>query len=370
MPVLGGIDWTACWPRRPQPHRRRAGSERRSADQYPCVGHARRADADDRAGRRRSPTWGRGQGLARRDPCVSRQLCSGPAPLPWGWCCLFRAQPMVAAGVMVVAVCPGALYGPPFTGIAKGDVPRAVGLMVLLAGSSALLAPLLLQLLLPLVTPGGQRGPTPARDRQDAGPGPVSAAVRRPWGCGVSRPPWRDGSSGPCRNSARCWAWPSSQSSSSAQFRLLSVIRPRGYAGMLALLAASAAAGWLLGGAAPRSARRSRSPPRSQRGRRPGDRRREFPRHPRRHLHDRVRDLSDGVGRACRAGARTACRCDAVTPRAGQNRRRNNAEHAAVVTHMTSIRGSGGFMARKTNPSAPESGRPAPAAPGMALRDP
>src|SRR5688572_1871758 len=68
---------------------------------------------------------------------------------------LFRAQPLVAAGVMIVAVCPGAPYGPPFTAIAKGDVARAVGLMVILAGSSAVLAPLLLQWLLPLVT-GGQ----------------------------------------------------------------------------------------------------------------------------------------------------------------------------------------------------------------------
>ena len=67
---------------------------------------------------------------------------------------LFRAQPLVAAGVMIVAVCPGAPYGPPFTAIAKGDVSRAVGLMVILAGSSAVLAPLLLQWLLPFVTGG------------------------------------------------------------------------------------------------------------------------------------------------------------------------------------------------------------------------
>src|SRR5215213_6839106 len=45
---------------------------------------------------------------------------------------LFRAQPMVAAGVMVIAVCPGAPYGPPFTAIAKGRVDKAVGLMVVL----------------------------------------------------------------------------------------------------------------------------------------------------------------------------------------------------------------------------------------------
>jgi bile acid:Na+ symporter, BASS family len=64
---------------------------------------------------------------------------------------LFRANPMVAAGLLVSAVCPGAPFGPPLTSIAKGNVPVSVGLMVILAGSSALVAPLLLQFLLPLV---------------------------------------------------------------------------------------------------------------------------------------------------------------------------------------------------------------------------
>jgi BASS family bile acid:Na+ symporter len=58
---------------------------------------------------------------------------------------------LVAAGFLIAAVCPGAPYGPPFTGLAKGNVGVAVGLMVILAGSSALVAPLLLQLLLPLL---------------------------------------------------------------------------------------------------------------------------------------------------------------------------------------------------------------------------
>src|SRR5262249_14726212 len=59
---------------------------------------------------------------------------------------------LVAAGFLIAAVCPGAPYGPPFTGIAKGNVSRAVGLMTILAGSSALLAPLLLHILLPLMS--------------------------------------------------------------------------------------------------------------------------------------------------------------------------------------------------------------------------
>src|SRR5437899_898244 len=54
---------------------------------------------------------------------------------------LFHADPFVAAGFLIAAVCPGAPYGPPFTGIAKGNVVVSVGLMVILAASSALAAP-------------------------------------------------------------------------------------------------------------------------------------------------------------------------------------------------------------------------------------
>lgn len=63
---------------------------------------------------------------------------------------LFHASPMVAAGLLVAAVCPGAPYAPPFTSMAKGNVTLAVGLMVVLSASSAILAPALLGFLLPL----------------------------------------------------------------------------------------------------------------------------------------------------------------------------------------------------------------------------
>src|SRR5262249_52867791 len=65
---------------------------------------------------------------------------------------LFNPHPMTAAGFLILAVCPGAPYGPPFAAIAKGNVAVAVGLMVILAGSSAILAPILLYYLLPLVS--------------------------------------------------------------------------------------------------------------------------------------------------------------------------------------------------------------------------
>ena len=63
---------------------------------------------------------------------------------------LFDASPMVAAGFLVLAVCPGAPFGPPFAGIARANVSVAVGLMAILAGSSAIISPVLLSVLLPL----------------------------------------------------------------------------------------------------------------------------------------------------------------------------------------------------------------------------
>jgi BASS family bile acid:Na+ symporter len=154
--------------------------------------------------------------------------------------------PLIAAGFLIAAVCPGAPYGPPFTAMARGNVVVAVGLMALLAGSSALLAPVLLRLLLPLTSGDApvhfdvlkliatlllaqflplclglavrQRFPT------------LAARLRRPAGLlsvalnlltlGVLL---------------------------SEQFGMLIEIPLRAYLGMFALVTASVAAGWLLG---------------------------------------------------------------------------------------------------------------------------
>src|SRR5207237_627810 len=80
---------------------------------------------------------------------VASYVCVPAAAI--GLLIVFQADPFVAAGFLICAVCPGAPYGPPFTGLAKGNVVVSVGLMVILAASSALAAPALLQALLPLV---------------------------------------------------------------------------------------------------------------------------------------------------------------------------------------------------------------------------
>ena len=56
---------------------------------------------------------------------------------------------MVSVGFLILASCPGAPVGPPITAIARGDVPWALGMMLILAGLSALLTPALLSPLPP-----------------------------------------------------------------------------------------------------------------------------------------------------------------------------------------------------------------------------
>ena len=68
---------------------------------------------------------------------------------------VFQANPMVSAGFFILAVCPGAPLGPPLTTLARGNVPWAIGMMVILAGLSAFLSPALLGAWLPRIAPDG-----------------------------------------------------------------------------------------------------------------------------------------------------------------------------------------------------------------------
>ncbi len=146
-----------------------------------------------------SKSWG----LVARALLANYILVPGAAV---GLLVLFHANPMVAAGFLVAAVCPGAPYGPPFTVMAKGNATLAVGLMVILAASSAIIAPLLLRFLLPLV----------------AGNTALNINVFKMVGTLLG--------------------------AQLLQFRMLREIRLRGYLGMLCLVIASMAAGRLMGG--------------------------------------------------------------------------------------------------------------------------
>ena len=97
---------------------------------------------------------------------------------------LVDAEPMVAVGILILAVCPGAPYAPPLTALARGTTATSVGLMVVLAGLSVLLAPLLLSLLLALHDRKSGPACRSARDvcahRGDSAPPAVLWACRQP----------------------------------------------------------------------------------------------------------------------------------------------------------------------------------------------
>jgi BASS family bile acid:Na+ symporter len=160
---------------------------------------------------------------------------------------LFGAQPMAAAGFLILAVCPGAPYAPPFAAVAKGNVAVAAGLMLLLAGSSAILAPVLLHYLLPLVA--GNESPRVDATRiagtlllTQVLPLCVGVAVRQ------ARPLLADRLQPPANLAGKVLNLAALGLILVTQFRLFGEIGLRSFAGMLALLVATCAAGWLLGG--------------------------------------------------------------------------------------------------------------------------
>jgi bile acid:Na+ symporter, BASS family len=160
---------------------------------------------------------------------------------------LFGASPMVAAGFLVLAVCPGAPFGPPVAAIARANVPMAVGLMVILAGSSAIVSPMLLQALLPWVSGGD----APHIDLI-AMVGALLTTQLLPLLLGLlvrhQLPQLAKALLGPFELVSKILNLCVAASILITQFHMLMDIRLRGFAGMLLLLAASLVIGWLMGG--------------------------------------------------------------------------------------------------------------------------
>jgi BASS family bile acid:Na+ symporter len=160
---------------------------------------------------------------------------------------LFHSHPLIAAGFLILAVCPGAPYGPPFTALARGNVADAVGLMVILAGSSALLAPLLLHYLLPMLS---ENEPVTVDATRILGTLLVTQLL--PLYVGVAVRQWRpllaDQLQKPANQVSKVLNLLAVGFILVVQFHLLKEIRLRAFAGMAALLAVSWAAGWVLGG--------------------------------------------------------------------------------------------------------------------------
>jgi len=159
-----------------------------------------------------------------------------------------KADPLVAAGVLIPAVCPGAPFGPPFTAMARGNVVVAVGLMTILAGSSAVLAPLLLSLLLP-VTSGDLKVAIDAGDLV----GTLMIAQFIPLCVGLGMRHWRPDSAArlikPAELVSKLLNLALLAVVLAYQFEMLRRISVKGFAGMCVLVGAGVASGWLLGGA-------------------------------------------------------------------------------------------------------------------------
>lgn len=156
------------------------------------------------------------------------------------------ADPPVAVGILILAACPGAPYGPPLTGLAGGRAATAVGLMVVLAGSSVLVAPLLLALILPLVT-----GDADLRVDPLGLFGAILATQLLPLCVGLAVNQWRS-------DWAAKWLGPAVAISKilnamtlvailASQFPRLLDVRLGGVISMLILLALSLGAGWSAG---------------------------------------------------------------------------------------------------------------------------
>jgi BASS family bile acid:Na+ symporter len=160
---------------------------------------------------------------------------------------LFRPQPMVAVGFLIAAVCPGAPYGPPFTGLAKGNIAVSVGLMAMLAGSSAVAAPLLLRALMPLIA---------GADRIEIDAVPMAETLLLiqllPLAAGVAMrgliPGVAGALVGPAKRLAILLNLVVLALVLYVQWDTLADIPRRGFLGMLLLVLATAASGWAVGG--------------------------------------------------------------------------------------------------------------------------
>jgi len=160
---------------------------------------------------------------------------------------VFKPHPMVAVGFLILSACPGAPYGSPFTAIAKGDVPLAIGLMVVLAASSAILAPLLLGLLLQGLD---SQEPINVDAARLIGTLLFTQLVPLAIGLAIAHwlPNWANKLKQPANLASKVLNLVAITLIVAVQFPMLAQIRPMGFLGMLILLVATLAAGWLMGG--------------------------------------------------------------------------------------------------------------------------
>lgn len=160
---------------------------------------------------------------------------------------VFKSPPLAAAGFLIMAVCPGAPYGPPFTALARGDVPVSIGLMAVLAASSAIVSPLVLNVALPLVANDGALTIDFLQMVEK-----LFATQLLPLAAGIMIRAWRpdlaERLTGPSKRVSLILNLTTVGVIVAVQYRLLFDIRLVGYAGMLAMTLLSLGVGWMFGG--------------------------------------------------------------------------------------------------------------------------
>jgi BASS family bile acid:Na+ symporter len=160
---------------------------------------------------------------------------------------LFQANPMVSVGFFILAVCPGAPLGPPLTAIARGNVPWAIGIMVILAGLSAFLSPALLGASLArLASDGDLHVDYPVIVRTLL----ITQMLPLALGLGIHHraPGLTRWIAKPVNGLANVLLLALVGLIVATQYQTLAAIRPRAWMGMSLLLLASLGIGWLCGG--------------------------------------------------------------------------------------------------------------------------
>ena len=160
---------------------------------------------------------------------------------------LFGAGPLVSIGFFILAVSPGVPVGPPVTAIARGNVPFAIALMIVLSVLSAFLSPALLSFFAPWIAPASELdieylAIVRALLVMQLMPLAVGLALNR-WA-----PNFGKRIAGPVGWIANVLLITLIVAIVVTQFDLLAAIRLRAWAGMTLLLIVSFAIGWLCGG--------------------------------------------------------------------------------------------------------------------------
>lgn len=158
-----------------------------------------------------------------------------------------HVKPIVSVAFLILAVCPGAPFAPPLTSLAKGNVEVSVGLMVILAASSAILAPLLLRILLRFMSGGESLHVDALKMVKTLLAGqllPLSAGLAvRVWG-----PNFADKLKKPCGILNNALLSITFLLVLAVYYRILLETRLIAFAAMLVLSLASLAVGWVSGG--------------------------------------------------------------------------------------------------------------------------